>query len=366
MSAPSTLSVGLQKRLGEFSLDVAFSMPAGITALFGPSGSGKTTIANLIAGIDRPDSGHIAFGERIFFDAAEDISLPAPQRRVGYVFQDGLLFPHLRVAANLRYGTGKTLPEDTFAQIVERLGIGHLLDRFPHELSGGERQRVAIGRALLAGPEILLLDEPLSGIDPGRREAFLPYLELLPQLLPIPILYISHRIEEILRLADRAILIAEGHIRAEGTLVEVVNSKAFREFTGAYDAGVVLAAKVGRSGAGLCDLVVPGGTLKTAEKDLKAGQDVRIRILGRDVAVALERPGKSSVLNVLRCEVLGLDITDGEAVVEMALREAAEPDAARLLARITRKSADELGLKAGQTVYAMIKAVALSRGYLAS
>ena len=225
---------------------------------------------------------------------------------------------------------------------------------------------MAIGRALLAGPEILLLDEPLSGIDPGRREAFLPYLELLPQMLPIPILYISHRLEEILRLADRAVLIAEGRIRAEGTLVEVVNCKAFREFTGAYDAGVVLAAKVGRSGAGLSDLVVPGGTLKTAEKGLRAGQDVRIRILGRDVAVALERPGKSSVLNVLRCEVLGLDIIDGEAVVELALREAAEPDAVRLVARITGKSADELGLKAGQTVYAMIKAVALSRGYLAS
>ncbi len=366
MTAPSTLSVALQKRLGEFSLDVAFSMPAGITALFGPSGSGKTTIANLIAGIDRPDSGHIAFGERIFFDATKDISLPAPQRRVGYVFQDGLLFPHLRVAANLRYGSGKTPPDETFDQIVERLGIGHLLERFPRELSGGERQRVAIGRALLAEPELLLLDEPLSGIDPGRREAFLPYLELLPQMLPIPILYISHRLEEILRLAERAVLIAEGRIRAEGTLVEVVNAEAFRKFTGAYDAGVVLAAKVGRSGAGLSDLVVPGGTLKTAERDLRAGQDVRIRILGRDVAVALERPGKSSVLNVLRCEVLGLDVTDGEAVVELALREAAAPDAARLVARITRKSADDLGLEAGQTVYAMIKAVALSRGYLAS
>ncbi len=366
MNPPPALSVGLQKRLGEFSLDVAFSMPAGITALFGPSGSGKTTIANLIAGIDRPDSGHIAFGERIFFDAAQDISLPARQRRVGYVFQDGLLFPHLRVAANLKYGTPKTPQDGALDQIVERLGIRPLLDRFPRELSGGERQRVAIGRALLAEPEILLLDEPLSGIDPGRREAFLPYLELLPQMLPIPILYISHRLEEILRLAERAVLIAEGRIRAEGTLVEVVNAKAFREFTGAYDAGVVLAAKVGRSGEGLSDLVVPGGTLKTAEKGLKAGQDVRIRILGRDVAVALERPGKSSVLNVLRCEVLGLDITDGEAVVELALREAAAPDAARLVARITGKSAAELGLEAGQTVYAMIKAVALSRGYLAS
>jgi molybdate transport system ATP-binding protein len=366
MSPPPPLEVSLQKRLGAFSLDATFSMSPGISALFGPSGSGKTTIANLIAGIDQPDGGHISFGNKVFFDAAKNISLPAPKRRVGYVFQDGLLFPHLRVEANLKYGLSKTTADDAFDQIVERLGLAEFLDRYPHELSGGERQRVALGRALLAEPQILLLDEPLSGIDPARREAFLPYLELLPQLLPIPILYISHQIEEILRLADRAVLISDGHVRSEGSLVEVVNDEAFREFTGTYDTGVVLAATVGRSGDGLSDLVVPGGTLKTVEKKLKAGQDVRIRILGRDVAVALERPGKTSVLNILRCEVLDVETSNGEAVVTLALRETPTPVASRLVARITQKSAVELGLVAGQTVYAMVKAVAVTRGYLAS
>lgn len=366
MSPPPTLKVRLQKRLGEFSLDAAFSLPVGITALFGPSGSGKTTIANLIAGIDQPDSGRIAFGDTVFFDGDDGTKLAAPARRVGYVFQDGLLFPHMRVEANLRYGLAKSRPADLFDDIVERLGIAGFLGRYPHELSGGERQRVAIGRTLLAGPEILLLDEPLSGIDPGRREAFLPYLEMLPQLLAIPILYISHQIEEILRLADRAVLLADGKVSAEGALVDVVNSKAFQAFTGTYDSGVVLAAMVGRSSKGLSELVVAGGLLRTAESGLQAGQEVRIRVLGRDVAIALEKPGASSVLNVIKCEIATIDLDNSEALVHLIMRTEANPDAARLIARITRKSLEELGLEAGQTVYAMVKAVAINRGFLAS
>ncbi len=364
MSGPDTLSLDIRKTLGGFALDVGFDLKPGITALFGPSGSGKTTTANLIAGVERADGGHIRFGSKTFYDGEAGIDLPAHQRRVGYVFQDGLLFPHLSVKGNLAYGRPAGPLDGVFRSAVERLQVDELSGRYPHELSGGERQRVAIARTLLAGPEVLLLDEPLSGIDPGRREAFLPYLEMLPRMLPVPILYITHQLEEILRLAGRAVLLFDGRVEAAGSLEDVINQPAFRRFAGGYDAGVIISAEAGAVKDGLTELRLSGATLKTTEAHLQAGETVRIRILGRDIALALTRPEGTSILNIIESRIIGLDFNGDEALVELALAQekAGEPD--RLVARITRKSAEELGLAADQKVFAMIKAVAVSRGYL--
>jgi molybdate transport system ATP-binding protein len=212
-----TIAVALRHRQGDFTLDVDFIAGAGITALFGPSGAGKTTILDAMAGARQPDSGHIVVGDRVLLDTARRIHVPTHRRRIGYVFQDGRLFPHFSVRGNLRYAHLFHRPAaDRFDEVVALLGIGHLLDRRPGMLSGGERQRVAIGRALLAEPDLLLLDEPLAALDAARKDEILPYIARLREAAVVPVLYVTHSVDEVRRLADTVIVLSAGRVVRQG------------------------------------------------------------------------------------------------------------------------------------------------------
>jgi molybdate transport system ATP-binding protein len=213
------LVVELEKQLGEFSLNILFASEGGATVLFGPSGAGKTSIINMIAGLLKPDRGRIVLDDDVLFDDAARINVPAWQRRVGYVFQEGRLFPHLSIRHNLIYGRwmgGHPDDRAAFDHAVELLDIGHLLDRRPGKLSGGERQRVAVGRALLMRPRLLLLDEPLASLDAGRKQDILPYLERLRDEAQVPIIYVSHDAAEVKRIATRVVRLDGGKVTATG------------------------------------------------------------------------------------------------------------------------------------------------------
>jgi molybdate transport system ATP-binding protein len=213
------LTVDVEKKLGDFSLSVSFVSAGGVTALFGPSGTGKTSIISMIAGLMRPDRGRIALDGRVFFDAASGIDLRPWKRRIGIVFQEGRLFPHLSVKHNLDYGrwmSGCPADPKAFAHVVDLLDIGHLLDRRPGKLSGGERQRVAFGRALLLQPLLLLLDEPLASLDAARKAEILPYLERLRDEARVPMIYVSHDPSEVKRIANRVVRLEAGRVAAAG------------------------------------------------------------------------------------------------------------------------------------------------------
>lgn len=358
------LSLRITKRYPGFALDAALEAEPGITGLFGPSGGGKTTLIDLIAGIRTPDDGKILLDGQPLFDAAAGVNLAPEKRRIGYVFQDGLLFPHMNVRRNLLYGVRGSSGAN-FGDICALLGLENLLTRYPATLSGGEKQRVAIGRALLSGPRILLMDEPLSNLDPARREAFFPYLERVRDEMRLPILYVSHHLDEIVRLADRAALISDGSIRASGPIEQLFRAPEMKPYLGYFDAGVVLRATAGKSEHGLTPLEVAGGRFLTNDPALAAGAKVRLRILARDVAVARQKPKDISILNVLECRIAGIEaLENGEVDIDLELRETATgetPD--HITARITAWSVERLGLKDGETVFALIKAVAITGGH---
>jgi molybdate transport system ATP-binding protein len=303
------LDVSAQKRLSDFSLDMRFSCDGtGITAVFGRSGAGKTTLVNMLAGLVRPDSGRIAVGERLLFDSASGVDLPPERRRLGYVFQEGRLFPHLSVRGNLSYGLKRVPPADRhigLERIVALLGLETLLERRPHDLSGGEKQRVALGRALLANPRLLLMDEPLAALDQQRKAEVLPFIEQMRDDLAIPIVYVSHAMEEVVRLADTLVLVSEGHTVAVGPVDELTSRLDLRPLTGRYEAGAVIEARVVRhdEAFALSELAFSGGTLRVPKLDLAPGAELRIRVRARDVALALEPPKDISILNILPGEV---------------------------------------------------------------
>lgn len=367
----AALEFRAEKAFSGFRLDVAFEAEAGITALFGPSGSGKTTVADMIAGIRLPDAGRIVLDGNVVLDTDAGVDLPPERRHVGYVFQDGLLFPHMTVRRNLLYGRA---PEEgqRFGEVSRLLDLEALLDRYPATLSGGEARRVAIGRALLSAPQALVLDEPLTGIDPARRQAFFPYLERLRAETPVPMLYITHQLEEILRLADRAVLLSEGRVIAAGTPEELSTNKEALPHFGPADSGTVLPATIldeGHAEAGLTALSVAGGHFLTVAHGLVPGSRVRLRILARDVAVARTRPSDTSVLNILPCRVVeclaGPDPSEADIVLELtdAGPGSGSDEAARLVARITESSRQRLDLAPGEEVFAMVKAVAVARAF---
>lgn len=355
-----------------FSLDVAFDVPPGITALFGPSGSGKTTIADLIAGIRCADHGRITLGGDLLFDAEMGTSLSPDQRKIGYVFQDALLFPHMTVAKNLAFGaeTASTQGREQADEIIALFDLEPLLARYPARLSGGEARRVAIARALLANPRALLLDEPMSGIDPARRQAFYPYLEKMLAKTKIPVLYITHQLDEILRLADRVVMLEDGKVLADGTPEDLSRHPEARRHLGDAGAGVILSAKVLGEADGLTELAVPGARLKATVPATWMQSHARLRILSRDIAIARARPEMTSVLNILACRISNIaDASSGDrGEIDVFLELTDEPHEApaTLIARITNASQKRLDLKTGETVYAMIKAVAAARPFQAS
>ena len=358
------MDVDVRRDFGRFALDVRFTCAGeGVTALFGRSGAGKTTLVNLLAGLDRPDDGRIVVGGRTLFDSARGIDVPPERRRLGYVFQDARLFPHLTVRGNLRYGMRRTDENHIdFGQVTGLLGIGNLLESRPHALSGGERQRVAIGRALLASPRLLLMDEPLASLDAPRKDEILEFIERLRDALAIPIVYVSHIMEEVIRLADDMVVLSEGRVAAVGTVEEVTSRLDLRPLTGRHEAGAVLPARLEGHDADfdLSYLAVPGGRLSVSRLDLAVGAALRVRVRARDVSLALEPPRRSSVLNVFAGVVTDIGAEPGpqvDVLVHIGAGEAKSP----LWARITRKSAHLLGLAPGTPVYAFVKTVALDR-----
>jgi molybdate transport system ATP-binding protein len=356
-----TLRVDVRARRGAFALDVRFEAGSGITVLFGRSGAGKTSVVDMVAGLLRPEDGSIAVDGRRLFDRAARIDLPAHARRIGYVFQEGRLFPHLTVRQNLLYGAWfapREAASPGFDQAVALLGLAPLLHRRPAGLSGGEKQRVAIGRALLAKPRILLMDEPLAALDEARKAEILPYIERLRDELRLPILYVSHSIPEVTRLADTLVLLSDGKVAAAGPLPDVMGRLDLHPLTGRYEAGAVIEAEVAGIDAayGLAALDFDRGRLLVPAAGLALGARVRVRIRARDVALALGRPAAISVLNAIDGVVAELRREPGPfAEIRVAAGRAG------LLARITRKSLDELRLAPGTKVVALIKAVAVDR-----
>ena len=355
------LEVDVAVPRGKFRLEAAFSSDAPIVALFGRSGSGKTTLVNAIAGIVRPERGRIVIGERVLFDSARGIDLAPEKRRVGYVFQDALLFPHLSVRANLAYGERLTPPAQRFVdgeRVLALLGIRELLDRNPASLSGGEKQRVAIGRALMASPRILLLDEPLASLDGARKAEILAYIELLRDELRLPMVYVSHALEEVTRLADRVVVIAEGRVIAEGPAAQALSRADMGALTGRFDEGAVIEARVATHDARfeLTTLSFVGGELVVPNLDALPGEPVRVRVRARDVSLALACPSGITIQNVLEGNVVSIGHEFG-AIVDVHLRIGETG----LTARITRKAASDLALVPGSRVFAMVKAVSIDR-----
>ncbi len=356
------IDIDVTRHRRKFSIEVNISLEqTGITSLFGPSGSGKSTVIELIAGLLRPDRGRIGVGTRTLFDSDAAIDMPPERRRLGLVFQDSRLFPHLSVRSNLTSGMRRRRAEDrrlAMDDVVDLLGLGRFLTRRPAQLSGGERQRVAIGRALLASPDLLLMDEPLASLDQPRKNEILPFIRRLPGELAMPVIYVSHALEEVIRLSDRVVVLADGRVRASGPVEEVLSRPDLAPLTGRFWAGAVIDAEVDRDdpGDGLTARVFAGGTLLVPRLDHAPGTRVRVRIRSRDVSLALERPQGTSVLNAIAAAVVSVtddDIAQADIVLDAG--------GARLLARITRRSVAQRGLVPGSRVFAMIKAAGVDR-----
>lgn len=360
-----TLVVDLHHRRGDFTLATRFASEGKLTALFGRSGSGKTTLVHIIAGLLRPDRGHVAIDGQQLVDTERRLFVPAHRRRVGYVFQEGRLFPHMTVRQNLLYGRWFT-PRDeqrgSLDDIVDLLGIGNLLARHPVSLSGGEKQRVAIGRALLANPRVLLMDEPLAALDDARKAEILPYIERLRDEFGIPIVYVSHSVAEVVRLATTVVALSDGQVVTIGTPGEVMVRPGVGVITGRAEAGAVLDMRVAAHDVtyGLTTLTAAAGDLRLPYKDdLRLGTHVRVQVLARDVMISLQPPAGLSALNVLAGTIaeIGMPRAPAEnSVVEVRINCQGQ----MLLAHLTRYSVDKLELAVARPVYAVIKSVAFA------
>jgi molybdate transport system ATP-binding protein len=357
------LRADVRLRRGTFVLDAAFEMPApGVVALFGRSGCGKTTLVNVLAGLLAPDAGVIELDGHLLLDTARRLTVPAERRRIGYVFQDARLFPHLRVAANLHYARTRARGPAyiDFDAVVQLLGLAPLLPRRCHELSGGERQRVAIGRALLCQPQLLLLDEPLAALDVARREEVLPYLEALRDRLTVPMVYVSHNFDEVLRLATHLVVMADGGVVAQGDLAAMSLRPELRAITGPDAVGAIVAGEIRAVDAvsGLASMAVGSGELRVYADSHVAGARLRVQVLARDVIVATQEPHGLSVRNCLPGIITGLVEDSAEADLVTI-----DIGGATLMARITSAATRELTLAVGMPVWALVKAVSL-RGRL--
>jgi molybdate transport system ATP-binding protein len=345
-----SIEVNVAARRGAFALEVRFSIEkSGVTALFGPSGAGKTSVVNAIAGLVRPGAGRIVINGRTVFDRAAGVDLPARERRVGYVFQDARLFPHMDVERNLLFGWRRAAVKagaEEIARVENMLGIAHLRRRSTGTLSGGEKQRVAIGRALLSSPEILLLDEPMASIDAARREEILPYLERLRDARRIPVLVVSHAVDEVARLADEVVVLQDGKVTAQGSVFDLmpqIDPKA----------GVVLPVRIARHRSdGLTELDFGGGHLVVRRLQAEPGTQLRVRIAANDVMLSLNALTGISANNMIAAFVSALRPA-GSGLVDVLLMAGS----ATLVARVTEASVSRLGLKEGTALFAVVKAV---------
>lgn len=356
-----SLSVALSHRFPGFALDVRFAAPPGLTVLFGPSGSGKTTVVNAVAGLLRPEAGRIAAGDWVLLDTATGRCLPPHRRRIGYIFQEGRLFPHLTVRQNLLYGrlfAPRDARTENLERVVEMLGIGPLLGRRPGALSGGERSRVAIGRALLAGPRLILADEPLAALDEPRKAEILPYFERLRDEVAVPILYVSHATAEVARLATTVVALRAGRVVAVGPPAQVLGDVAAMGGRGA--ASVLAARVVAHHPDGLTELATPAGPLMVPQVPEAIGATVRVRIAASAVMLARAAPSGLSAPNALPGRVARIVPGAGPgAMVHVDL------GGTELLARITRRGAEAMGLAPGVPVVAILDPLALAPDQIA-
>ncbi|MEJ6398371.1 molybdenum ABC transporter ATP-binding protein [Yoonia sp. 208BN28-4] len=350
--AVMTLDVHIQGRLGATQFDAGFVAPVGVTALFGPSGAGKTSIVNAIAGLWRPKTGRIALGDQVWCDSAKGLWTPPHKRRVGYVFQDARLFPHLSVQDNLRYGG-----QHDEAALVELLGLGDLLTRKPASLSGGEAQRVALARALMRRPDLVLMDEPLASLDGPRKADILPYLERLRDETQVPVIYVSHAMNEVTRLASYIVLMQAGRVVQAGPVTQVLGDPAQAHLLARGDRGALLDYTITAHDADdmVTTLTFSGGTLTLAGQIGTVGNRMRLRVPAHDIILSLRPPTGLSAQNVLPVTVTSVHSdTQGGAAIGLQAGNTA------LWAGITAKAARELDLQRGQHIYAIIKATAVA------
>ena len=357
-----TLAVDIRHRLGSFALDTRFETGSGLIALFGRSGAGKTSIINIIAGLIRPEQGSVTVDGTVLVDTKSGVFVAKHRRRVGYVFQEGRLFPHLTVRQNLLYGRWfarktKGLGDD-LDRVVDMLGIAGLLDRRPARLSGGEKQRVAIGRALLADPRVLLMDEPLASLDDARKAEILPYIERLRDQSKIPVVYVSHSVAEVARLATAVVVLSEGKVAAVGPTSEIMQRLDLFPLTGRAEAGAVIEATVERHDDrfGLTELKSRAGAWRLPRLEAPVGTRLRLRVRARDVMLSKSAPEDLSALNILPGVVAETGPPEG-SIIQIRV----DCNGEALLARVTRYSAERLGLVEGAQVYALVKSVALDR-----
>ena len=354
------IEISVKQSRPNFTLDVDVKLGHGITALFGPSGAGKSSLLNLIAGLEQPDSGRIRIGSEALFDSKAKINLAVHKRRIGYVFQDALLLPHLSVRNNLSYGFRKGGME--FASIVEFLGLSALLERRPSTLSGGERQRVSIGRALLSAPRLMLMDEPLASLDMERKREIFPYIEQLQKKFGIPVIFVSHAIEEVARLAEHVIVLRDGKAVAQGNTQTVMNlsdSHASR-----FEKTSILTGTPASYDAayGLTTLSHPGGNISLTGKLSQGKATVRIVVKATDVTLALNNPKDNSARTMMKGINARCDVDGSSTVIVHVKLEGGE----ELSAALTRKAMDQLGLDAGQAVWCLLKSVSIDERWIAS
>ncbi|MDQ0629804.1 molybdenum ABC transporter ATP-binding protein ModC [Pantoea agglomerans] len=350
------LSLNIMQQQGDHVLEVDLQIPAkGITAIFGVSGAGKTSLINAISGLTQPQRGRIQLHDRLLFDAEQKIALPPEKRRIGYVFQDARLFPHYRVRGNLQYGMAPKMKAQ-FDSLVSLLGLEALLPRFPLSLSGGEKQRVAIGRALLTAPDMLLLDEPLASLDLPRKRELMPYLQKLAKQVEIPMLYVSHSLEEILQLADNVLVLDSGKVKAFGPLERVWSSSAMRPWLPVSELTSVLRVQVLEQHPDypMTALSLGDQHIWVSRVNQPVKTPLRIRIASADVSLALQPPQHSSIRNILPAQVVELLEVGDQVEVKLRI------GISELWARITPWARDELGIRPDQWLYAQIKSVSVT------
>src|SRR5664280_724206 len=361
------ISVDASLKLGAFDLDVVFGNDIGITALFGRSGSGKSLTINLIAGLSRPDRGRIVLDNQVLVDTGTSTFVPRHRRRVGLVFQDAQLFPHFSVKQNLLFGRWFAPRDESsiaFDKVIDTLGMGHLFGRRPARLSGGEKQRVAIGRALVAAPKILLMDEPLAALDNERKLEILPLIETLRDEFRIPIVYVSHAVEEVARLAARVVMLEHGRVAAIGTAEEVVGRGRRETGECRFGRSSVITGRLAGIDAryGLTEISHPAGTVWLSGRAGPVGREARVVIKATDITLSTISPRNLSVRTTLTGTVAGIDVDDGPfAAVKIDL-----VGHGQLVALVTRKAVDELGLGDGDRVFALVKTVALDERTVAA